>query len=87
MTKSQIELTEMIQRQSLFTVLGVSNRSNYRNLLCVCRIMPAMDIVKKMKICFVNEMVHIKKEGLCYETQEAEFNANELITLKDEVSE
>lgn len=76
----------MIHRQSLFTILGVSNKSNYRNLLSVCKIMPAMDIVKKTKICYINDLVNIKKEGLCYETQEAEFNEDEIITLRDEVS-
>ena len=49
--------------------------------------MTANDIVKKLKICFVNEMVHMKQEGICYDTLNAEFNRGEIKTLLDEVSD
>ena len=85
MLKKHIEHLEQTQRQCLYTVLDVSNRSNYRNLLSICRIMPAADMVKKLQICFINDLIHMKQSGICYETLMAENNREELPTLLDEV--
>ena len=49
--------------------------------------MPATDVVKKLKICFVNELMHSKKEGICYEFLNGENFTGELKTLLDEVRE
>ena len=87
MLKKHSEHIEQTQRQCLFTVLDISNRSNYRNILSTCKIMPALDVIKKMKICFVNQMIHMKKQGICYDTLTAEHNKGELKTLIDEASE
>ena len=85
MLKKHSDHLEQTQRQCLYTILGVSNRSHYRNLLSICRIMPAGDMVKKMKICFINDLLHMKKTGICYNTLMAEMEAGELPTLIDEV--
>ena len=74
MLKKHTDHLEQTQRQCLYTVLDISNRSSYRNLLSVCGIMPATDMVKKLKITFVNELVHMKGEGLCFDNLTAEFN-------------
>ena len=87
MLKKHTEHLEQTHRQCLNTVLDISKTSSYRNLLSVCSIMTANDVVKKLKICFVNEMVHMKQEGICYDTLTAEFNRGEIKTLLDEVSE
>ena len=87
MLKKHTDHLEQTQRQCLYTVLDISNRSSYRNLLSVCGIMPATDMVKKLKITFVNELVHMKGEGLCFDNLTAEFNRGEIKTLLDEVEE
>ena len=87
MLKKHQEHIEQTHRQCLYTVLDVSNRSNYRNLLSTCKIMPAIDMIKKLQICFINDLVHMKQSGICYETLTAEYNRGELRTLRDEVSD
>ena len=87
MLKKHTEHLEQTQRQCLTTVLDISKTSSYRNLLSVCSIMSANDMVKKLKICFVNELVHRKSKGICYDTLQAEFNRGEIKTLLDEVTE
>ena len=49
--------------------------------------MPANDMIKKLKVCFVNELIHQKQSGVCFDTLTAEFNRGEIKTLIDEVSE
>ena len=87
MSKRHMDHLEQTHRQSLFTVLDINNRSTYRNLLSICGIMPVNDVVKKLKICFINELIHMKKEGICYNTLTAEHNRGEIKTLTDEVTE
>ena len=87
LNKTQEKKIEAIQRQSLYTVLDISNKCSYLNVLAICRIMPANDMVKKLKICFINELLHVKKEGICYEALMGEYNKGEIKTLIDEVKE
>ena len=87
MLKKHLNHLEQTQRQCLYTVLDISNKSTYRNLLSICSIMPATDMVKKLQICFVNELMHRKQSGICFETLTAEFNKGEIPTLLDEVGD
>ena len=87
MTKKHMDHLEQTHRQSLYTVLDINNTSTYRNLLSICGIMTANDMVRKLKICFINELLHMKAEGICYDTLTAEFNRGEINTLTNEVKE
>ena len=65
MTKGQEDLVEAIQRQCRVTVLGITPKCSYRTLLYVTGILPAMDIVKKTKTTFVNDLFHVYVKGSC----------------------
>ena len=75
LTKAQEELIEAIQRQCLVTVLGISSRCSYQTLLHVTSIPPAMEIVNKTKVTFVNDLLHIKGKGICAEVIQLEHEA------------
>ena len=49
--------------------------------------MPVTDMIRKLKICFVNELIHRKQTGICYDSLIAEHNRGEISTLIDEVGE
>ena len=68
MNAAHWDLLEMIQRQSLIHVLDISHKCTYKSLLYVMGILPAADVVKKLQICFVNNLIHIKEGGQCLET-------------------
>ena len=87
MLKKHTDHIEQTQRQCLYTVLDISKTSTYRNLLSVCNIMPANDTIKKLKIGFINNLIHMKQSGICYDTLMAEYNRGEIKTLMDEVEE
>ena len=67
MTKQQWATLEAIQRANLVTILGISNKTNYKALLYTLGILPACDVVKKLQINFVNDIMHLKQEGSCLE--------------------
>ena len=85
MTKSQEELVESIQRQCLTTVLGITPKCSYRTLLYVTGIMPAMDLVKKTKVTFINDLFHIKGKGICKEVLIKEYEQDKVNGLVKEV--
>ena len=87
MTKAQEELVEAIQRQCLITVLGISSKCSYKSLLYVTGIMPAMDLVKKTKVTFINDLFHIKAKGICKEVLEKEYELGLVRGLVKEVKE
>ena len=87
MTKGQEDLVEAIQRQCLVTVLGITPKCSYRSLLYVTGILPAMDIVKKTKATFVNDLFHIKGKGICKEVLEKEYKLGKVRGLIQEVKE
>ena len=87
MNKTQIELLESIQRQCLITVLGISNKCSYYSLLHVTDIMPATEVVKKTKITFLNDLLHIKGKGICVETLKADYAHNPKKGLISEVKQ
>ena len=64
MTKAQCELVEAIQRQCLTTVLGITSRCHYQSLLNTTNIPLAMDIVRKTKVTFLNDLIHVKEKGI-----------------------
>ena len=87
MTKGQEDLVEAIQRQCLVTVLGITPKCSYRTLLYVTGILPAMDIVKKTKTTFVNDLFHVKGKGICKEVLEKEYEIGKVKGLIQEVKE
>ena len=87
MTKGQEDMVEAIQRQCLTTVLGISSKCSYQTLLHVTGIMPAMDIVRKTKVSFINDLVHIKGKGICKEVIEEEYRLGKVKGIIEEVKE
>ena len=68
MTVTQWDLLEQIQRQCLIHVLDISHKTTYKSLLYVLGILPAKDIIKKLQINFINNLIHIKEKSQCLET-------------------
>ena len=64
LTKAHSDLIEAIQRQCLTTTLGITSRCHYMSLLQVTGIQPAIDLVKKAKVTFLNDLMHIKGKGI-----------------------
>ena len=87
MTKAQEDLVEAIQRQCLVTVLGITPKCSYRTLLYVTGIMPAMDLVRKTKVTFVNDLFHVKGKGICKEVLTKEYELNKVKGLIKEVKD
>ena len=87
LTKTQEELIESIQRQCLLVVLDITNKCSYKTLLHVTGILPAVDVVKKTKITFINDLFHIKGKGICKEVLEKEYQAGKVKGLIQEVKE
>lgn len=61
------EMLENIQRQCLIHVLGVSIKTTHVSLLYCLGLSPVKDIIKKLQISFVNNLIHIKGKGQCLE--------------------
>ena len=87
LTKAQEELIEAIQRHCLTTVLDITPKCSYRTLLHVTGILPAMDIVNKTKVTFINDLFHIKGSGICRDLLIQERSLNRVRGLLMEVSE
>ena len=87
LTKAQSDLIEAIQRQCLTTVLGISDRCSYQSLLHVTNIPPATLIVKKSKVTFVNDLLHLKGKGICLEVIQMEHSITPTKGLIYEVKE
>ena len=87
MTKTQEDLVEAIQRQCLVTVLGITPKCSYRSLLYVTGIMPAVDVIKKIKVTFLNDLFHVKASGICKEVLEKEYELDMVKGLVKEVKE
>ena len=87
MTKAQEDLVEAIQRQCLVTVLGITSKCSYRTLLYVTGIMPAMDLVRKTKVTFVNDLFHVKGKGICKEVLTKEYELDKVKGLIKEVKD
>ena len=87
MTKKQTELVEAIQRQCLTTVLEISPKCSYQTLLHVTNIPPAMGIVKKSKVTFINDLLHVKGKGICMDTLLKESEVDDSKGLINEVRE
>ena len=77
MTKKQWDEIEAIQRHCLLHILGISTKTTYQSLLFIMGILPAKDLVKKLQIGFVNNLIHIKQKGQCYETIIAEMKCGQ----------
>ena len=74
MTKKQLDEVESIQRHCLLHILGISTKTTYLSLLFIMGILPAKDLIKKLQISFINNLLHIKEKGQCFETVKAELN-------------
>ena len=72
MTKQQWSTLEAIQRTNLILLLGVSTKTNYKALLYTMGILPASDVLRKLQINFVNDLVHLKGNGSCLELLKSE---------------
>ena len=68
MTVTQWDLIEQIQRHCLIHILDISHKTTYRSLLYVLGVLPAKEIIKKLQISFVNNLIHIKEGGQCLDT-------------------
>ena len=87
MTKKQTDLVEAIQRQCLTTVLEISPKCSYQTLLHVTNITPAMGIVKKSKVTFINDLLHVKGKGICLDILLKENEVEDTKGLINEVRE
>ena len=87
MTPPQWDMLESIQRQCLIHILGISNKTTHQSLLFVLGLMPAKDLVKKLQICFVNNLVHIKGKGQCLDTIMQDYKAGGIRGLINEVKD
>ena len=76
---------ESIQRQCLMHILGISNKTTHQSLLFVLGLMPVKDVVRKLQISFVNNLVHIKGSGQCLDTLRKEDELNDNKGLFSEV--
>ena len=74
MTKKQWDEIESIQRHCLLHILGISTKTTYMSLLFIMGIIPAKDLIKKLQISFINNILHIKQKGQCFETVKAELS-------------
>ena len=63
MKKKHWDDIESIQRHCLIHILGISQKSTIQTLLLVLGLLPAKDIIKKLQITFVNNLIHIKGRG------------------------
>ena len=77
MTMKQWDELEAIQRHCLLHILGISTKTTYLSLLFIMGVLPAKDLVKKLQIGFVNNLVHIKQKGQCLDTMMAEDKTEE----------
>ena len=87
MTVTQWDLIEQIHRQCLIHVLDISQKTTYKSLLYVLGIIPAKDIVKKLQIGFINNLLHVKGTGQCRDTILRDREIGGVKGLLDEVSE
>ena len=87
MTPSQWDMCESIQRQCLIHILGISNKTTHQSLLYVLGLMPASDVIKKLQICFVNNLIHIKGKGQCLDTILKDYEAGGIKGLIGEVKD
>lgn len=85
--KKHWEDIESIQRQCLIHILGISQKSPYITLLLVLGILPAKDVVKKLQITFINNLIHIKGRGQCLDTLLREDSIGDNKGLMSEVRE
>ena len=67
MTDKQWASLETIQYHCLLHILGISTKTTYNSLLYVLGLLPAKDLVKKLQITFINNLVHMKGKGQCLE--------------------
>ena len=72
MSKKQWDDIESIQRHCLLHILGISTKTTYVSLLFIMGIIPAKDLIKKLQISFINNLLHIKQKGQCFDTVRAE---------------
>mgnify|MGYP001162975371 FL=1 len=72
LSKKHWDEIESIQRHCLLHILGISTKTTYLSLLFIMGILPAKDLVKKLQIGFINNLLHIKQKGQCYDTVLAE---------------
>ena len=68
MNNQQENSMESIQRKALIEILDISKTVTHKSLLFILGILPIKDVVKKLKICFINKLFHIKESGQCLET-------------------
>ena len=87
MTPTQWDMLESIQRQCLIHILGISNKTTHQSLLYVLGLMPAKDLIKKLQICFLNNLVHIKGKGQCLDTLMSDYKNGDIKGLVGEVKE
>ena len=77
LSKKHWDEIESIQRHCLLHILGISTKTTYQSLLFIMGILPAKDLVKKLQIGFINNLLHIKQKGQCYDTVIAELGNTE----------
>ena len=85
--KRHWDLLESIQRQCLIHILGISNKTTHQSLLYVLGISPVKDVVKKLQVSFMNNLVHIKGSGQCLETLKDDYKLGDVKGLIGEVKE
>ena len=87
MTVTQWDLLEQIHRQCLIHILDISQKTTYRSLLFVLGLLPAKEILKKLQIGFVNNLLHVKEKGQCRETILKDREIGGIRGLLDEVQD
>ena len=66
-------------------VLGVSYKVNYKALLYCLGILPLVDVIKKLQINFINDLIHIQKSGICLKIIKKDEMAGGIKGLLEEV--
>ena len=87
LSKQQEESLEYTQRKCLVNILDISKTSTYKSLLFILGILPMSTLVKKLKICFLNSLFHLKESGECLDTIKADHLVGDVRGIIDEVQE
>ena len=65
MTKSQVAEMEACMKDLLYMMLKISKFTQYAAVLQECNMIRVKHIINKLKICFLNDLVHDKSDGFC----------------------
>ena len=67
MTNKQESELEMCMKDVLYKMLGISKYSHYASVLMECNMIRLKHIMNKLKIGFLNDLIHRKRRGHCLE--------------------